>query len=179
MSNERRTSEDRRTKSYTAPELLEEVRALRQELAQRRGDGARGDGPQEDNTRYRSVVDNVVDGIITIDEKGRIESFNPAASRILGYSANEVIGKNVSLLMPSPYHEEHGGYLESYQRTGRAQIIGIGREVTGRRQYGSQFPPDLSVGEFVEDGRRCLTGVVRDITKRKQLEEQLLQAQKM
>ena len=184
MSKERRSIEDRRTESYTAPELLKEVRALRHELAQRRGEDVRGDevlgdGAMEDNTRYRSVVDNVVDGIITIDERGRIEFFNPAASRIFGYAPSEVIGKNISLLMPSPYHEEHDGYLESYQRTGKAKIIGIGREVTGRRQDGSQFPMDLSVGEFVEDGRRRFTGVVRDITQRKQLEEQLLQAQKM
>ena len=174
MSKERRSSNDRRTKDeQAAPELLQEVRALRRELAQRR------DGIQEENTRYRAVVDNVVDGIITIDEAGRIESFNPSAARIFGYAANEVIGNNVSMLMPSPYHEGHDDYLAQYRKTGEAKVIGVGREVTGRRRDGSTFPMDLSVGEFVEDGRRRFTGVVRDITKRKQLEEQLLQAQKM
>jgi PAS domain S-box-containing protein len=132
-----------------------------------------------ENTRYRSVVDNVIDGIITIDETGRIESFNPAASSIFGYTADEVIGQNVKMLMPSPYHEEHDGYLEGYLRSSEAHIIGIGREVTGLRRDGTQFPMDLAVGEFVEGSRRRFTGIIRDITKRKQLEEQLLQAQKM
>jgi PAS domain S-box-containing protein len=172
VSKERRSSKDRRRED--PEELLDEVRALRRELAQRRDDGI-----QEENTRYRAVVDNVVDGIITIDEAGRIESFNPAASRIFGYAADEVIGNNVSMLMPTPYKEAHDGYLEQYRRTGKGEVIGVGREVSGRRRDGSVFPLDLSIGEFIEDGRRRFTGVARDITKRKHLEEQLLQAQKM
>ena len=158
-------------------ELLNEVRALRSELSQLRRDGVCAS--DADDHRYRAVVDNVVDGIITIAQDGRIESFNPAAARIFGYEPEEVIGRNVNALMPEPYHDEHAGYIDSYLRTGRAHIIGIGREVTGRRKDGTEFPMDLAVGEFVVAGRTKFTGVVRDITRRKQLEEQLLQAQKM
>ena len=154
-------------------ELLEEVRALRRELAETHPQAASG------RVRYQSVVDNVVDGIITIDEHGTIESFNPAAARIFGYDSSEVIGKPVQVLMPEPQASEHDGHVQRYLETGQRHIIGIGREVRGRRKDGHEFPMDLSVGEFVEDGLRKFTGVVRDITERKQLELQLLQAQKM
>ncbi len=164
-------SEDQRP----SDELLEEVRALRLELAQRRD----VEGSQREDTRYRAVVDNVIDGIITIDESGRIESFNPAAARIFGYTPDEVLGQNVGMLMPAPHSVDHQGYIEGYLKSGEANIIGVGREVTGRRRDGSEFPMDLSVGEFLEAGRRRFTGVMRDITERKHLEDQLLQAQKM
>ncbi|MBT4099375.1 MAG: PAS domain S-box protein [Gemmatimonadetes bacterium] len=154
-------------------ELLEEVRALRRELAETHPASAEG------KVRFQSVVDNVIDGIITIDEEGIIESFNPAAARIFGYDSSEVIGKPVQVLMPEPYATEHDGYMHSYKETGHRRIIGIGREVRGRRKDGHEFPMDLSVGEFREDGVRKFTGVVRDVTERKHLELQLLQAQKM
>ena len=159
-------------------ELLDELRALRRELAEvRHAGGTPADAAVD--VRYRAVVDNLIDGIVTIDERGVIESFNPAAARIFGYQPSEVVGRGVQVLMPTPYRDEHEGYIERYLRTGDAHVIGQGREVTGQRKDGSQFPMDLSVGEFVEGGRRKFTGVIRDITKRKQLEEQLLQAQKM
>jgi PAS domain S-box-containing protein len=123
--------------------------------------------------RLRSVLNNVVDGIVTIDQHGTITTFNPAAERISGYSASEVVGHNVKMLMPEPYHEEHDGYLANYLRTGQAKIIGIGREVVGRRKDGSTFPMDLAVSGFRLGNEQFFTGIVRDITERKRLEEEL------
>jgi PAS domain S-box-containing protein len=123
--------------------------------------------------RMRSVVDHVIDGIITIDERGAIDSFNPAAEKLFGYSRAEVLGQNVKMLMPEPYHAEHDGYLRSYLDTGKAKIIGIGREVVGRRKDGVTFPMELAVSEFHIGERRFFTGIVRDITERKRLESQL------
>ncbi|MEY2466858.1 MAG: two-component system, LuxR family, sensor kinase FixL [Verrucomicrobiota bacterium] len=125
--------------------------------------------------RLRAILETAVEGIITIDERGIIESMNPAAAKIFGYKPSEVIGKNVNILMPSPYHEQHDGYLANYRHTGKAQIIGIGREVVGRRKDGSTFPMDLSVGEVKLANRRLFTGFVRDITERKRLEKEILE----
>ena len=125
--------------------------------------------------RMRSVVDHVVDGIITIDERGHIASFNPAAEKIFGYSRAEVMGSNVKMLMPEPYHSEHDGYIRNYVGTGQAKIIGIGREVTGKRKDGAVFPMELAVSEFHIGERRFFTGIVRDITERKRLQEELQQ----
>lgn len=129
---------------------------------------------RESEAKARAVLNTTVDGIITIDAFGHIESFNPAAERIFGYEAAEVIGQNVSVLMPQPYKEEHDEYLRSYRETGRRKIIGIGREVVGRRKDGSTFPLDLAVSEVQLEGRRLFTGVVRDITDRRQLEQEIL-----
>jgi PAS domain S-box-containing protein len=123
----------------------------------------------------RSVLDNVIDGVITINERCEIDSFNPAAARIFGYLASEVIGQNVKMLMPEPYHGEHDGYVGNYLRSGQAKIIGIGREVVGQRKDGTTFPMDLAVSEFQLGGRRFFTGIVRDITERKRLEQELRQ----
>jgi PAS domain S-box-containing protein len=126
--------------------------------------------------RTRSVVDHVVDGIITIDERGAVETFNPAAERIFGYVASEVVGRNVNMLMPEPYRGNHDGYLANYLRTGQAKIIGSGREVEGRRKDGSIFPMDLAVSAFYIGSGRRFTGIVRDITERKQAEQALREA---
>jgi len=128
---------------------------------------------QDSGERLRSVIESAVDGIIVIDANGRIESFNRGGEKLFGYPASEVIGRNVSLLMPSPYHEEHDGYLARYLSTGQAKIIGSGREVTGRRRDGSTFPLHLSVGEMAIGGERKFTGVLHDLSGRVQLEEQL------
>jgi len=120
-----------------------------------------------------AIVATAVDGIIVIDSRGRIESFNPAAERLFGYPAAEVIGRNVTMLMPSPYRDEHDWYLARYIQTGDARIIGIGREVQGRRRDGSVFPLHLSVGEMSIGSERKFTGIVHDLTARVRLEEQL------
>lgn len=117
-----------------------------------------------------AIVNNAVDGIITIDSQGAIETFNPAAERTFGYQASEVLGKNVKMLMPEPYRAEHDGYLSRYLQTGEARVIGIGREVSGRRADGSEFPLELGVSEVSVSGRRVFAGLVRDITERKNVE---------
>ena len=128
---------------------------------------------RDTTARLRSIIDSAVDGIIVIDEHGAIESFNPAAERLFGYPQSEVIGRNVNVLMPSPYHEEHDGYLSRYLTTGTAKIIGIGREVTGLRRDGTVFPLHLSVGEMSVAGARKFTGIVHDLSIRVRIEEQL------
>ncbi|MDR3402343.1 MAG: PAS domain S-box protein [Chthoniobacter sp.] len=122
--------------------------------------------------QLRSILNTVVDAIITIDRAGLITSLNPATERLFGYTEGEMIGHNVSLLMPSPYREEHDRYLEDYHRSGQPRVIGIGREVEGRRKDGSTFPIELTVSEV--DHMHIFTGVVRDITERKRLEGEVL-----
>ncbi|MBT9476612.1 MAG: PAS domain S-box protein, partial [Polaromonas sp.] len=121
----------------------------------------------------RALLDNVDEGIVSISDGGLIELFNPAAERMFGYRSEEVVGKNVSMLMPEPYHSEHDGYLGRYLQTGQAKIIGIGRELAGRRSDGGVFPMDLRISEFSLEGRRQFIGSVRDITERKRIAEAL------
>jgi PAS domain S-box-containing protein len=128
----------------------------------------------ESEARAQAILETTVDGIITIDVEGTIESFNQAAEDIFGYDAEEVIGKNVKVLMPSPYREEHDEYLRSYHETGQRKIIGIGREVTGKRKDGSTFPMDLAVSEMDLGDRTIFTGIVRDISERRRLEKEIL-----
>ena len=117
--------------------------------------------------RISTILDNIVDGVITIDERGTIQSVNRATQEIFGYQAKELIGQNVRMLMPAPYHHEHDGYIANYLRTGEKKVIGIGREVVGKRHDGTTFPIDLGVNEAVVEGRRLFTGIIRDITARK------------
>ena len=126
----------------------------------------------EREAELSAVLDTAVDGIITIDGRGIVQSVNAAVENIFGYKAEELIGRNVSTLMPSPYREEHDGHLERYLRTGEARIIGIGREVEGRRKDGSIFPLEIAVSEVEFPGRRLFTGIVRDISERRRMEEQ-------
>jgi PAS domain S-box-containing protein len=120
--------------------------------------------------RLRSIVESAVEGIVTIDERGTLETFNPAAERLFGYAASEVLGRNVSVLMPSPDQEHHDGYLAHYRNTGERKIIGTGRQVLGKRKNGSTFPLHLSVGEMIVDGRRGFTGILHDLSVRTAME---------
>ena len=120
----------------------------------------------------QAILGAAVDGIIVIDTRGIVQSMNPAAERIFGYRAVELIGNNVSMLMPEPYRSQHDGYLEHYLRTGEKRIIGIGREVSGRRKNGEIFPMELAVGETRAGGERRFIGTVRDISIRKQAESE-------
>lgn len=136
-------------------------------------------GMREREERLRSIVDTAVDGIIVINQHGIVESFNVSSERIFGYSAAEVIGRNVSMLMPEPYHSVHDSYLQRYTQTNEARIIGIGREVMGLRKDGSVFPLDLAVGEMkMREGVRMFTGIVRDISDRVAAKNQLREQEK-
>ena len=131
------------------------------------------EGDAEYEARLRSVVEMAVDAIITIDERGTIETVNAATQRLFGYAAEEMIGRNIRMLMPEPYHSEHDRYLENYRRTGERKIIGLGREVLARRKDGRVFPIDLAVSEINFGGRRIFTGIIRDISDRRQAEQNL------
>lgn len=126
---------------------------------------------QENEARLQAIIKTVVDGIITIDGQGIIESVNPAVERMFGYKARELVGRNVARLMPEPYSRQHDAHIQRYLKTGRAHIVGIGREVAGLRKDGTVFPMDLAVSEWRLGERVMFTGVVRDITERKRAEE--------
>jgi len=134
---------------------------------------------QRSEALNRAIVDTAVDGIITIDEQETIASFNPAAEHLFGYTAEEVIGQNVRMLMPVPYCDEHQSYLVHYLQTGERKIIGIGREVVGQRRDGTTFPMDLAVGETHLGNRRIFTGIVRDITDRKRAAQEMQRADRL
>ena len=127
----------------------------------------------ENTALLKAIIDNAIDGIITIDERGHIESINPAASKLFQYSPEEVVGKNISTLMPPPDREQHDGYLHRYQQTGAPHIIGIGREVKGLKKDGSVFPFRLGVSEVQYLGRKIYTGFIHDLTREKDAEERL------
>lgn len=140
----------------------------------------------EQTVLFSTVIDNIVDGIITISNRGMIETFNPAAMNIFGYKEEEVFGQNVKMLMSEPYHSEHDGYLNHHLETGDKKVIGIGRELAGLRKDGTIFPMDLEVNPISVDGVRRFVGIVRDISERKAAEEerieferQILHAQKL
>jgi two-component system CheB/CheR fusion protein len=118
--------------------------------------------------RLRTTLDTAADAIITIDESGRVLAFNRTAEKMFGYGAAEVMGENVSMLMPPPYSQEHDSYLARYRETGVARLIGIGREVEGIRKDGTRVPLDLAVSEFTDSTGRKFTGILRDLTERKQ-----------
>jgi two-component system, LuxR family, sensor kinase FixL len=127
------------------------------------------------SAELRALLDAAVDAIVVIDEEGLITTFNPAAERMFGYAAIDVLGRAVELLMPEPYRSEHPGYIQRYLASGEARIIGVGREVQGRRANGDPFPIALSVGEARSAGGRHFVGIIRDLTAQR-AEEQRLRA---
>lgn len=129
---------------------------------------------QVSEDRAQGVLATAVNAIVTISDRGVIETVNEATERMFGYTKEEMIGQNVSMLMPEPYKEQHDGYMEAYKATGRRKIIGIGREVVALRKDGSVFPIDLSVGEVKLANGRIFTGIMRDLTERRALEEKIL-----
>jgi two-component system, LuxR family, sensor kinase FixL len=128
---------------------------------------------RESELRLRSMLETVPDGIIVIDERGSIQSFSPAAERLFGYANAEIIGQNVSMLMPAPYNDAHDSYIHRYLRTGERRIIGIGRVVVGLRKGGDTFPVELQVNEFEAGGRRLFTGFARDLTEQQETKRRI------
>jgi two-component system, LuxR family, sensor kinase FixL len=129
--------------------------------------------PSINDDRLSALLNAAVDPIVLIDPRGQISRFNPAAERLFGYSSEEVLGRNVNILMPEPYRAEHDHYIERYLHTHEPRIIGIGREVTARRKDGSTFPIELAVGEFSGGGEHGFVGILRDISQRREYESQL------
>jgi PAS domain S-box-containing protein len=127
----------------------------------------------ENAALLKAIIENAIDGIITIDERGHVESINPSACKLFGYSPEEVIGHNISMLMPSPHREQHDEYISRYERTGNAHIIGIGREVTGLRKDKTTFPFRLGVSEVQFSGRKIYTGFIHDLSVQKEAEDRL------
>lgn len=125
--------------------------------------------------RHYAILETAVNAIVTIDEQGVIQSANTATEKLFGFAKEEMLGKNISMLMPSPYREQHDHYLSNYRHTGERKVIGIGREVLAQRKDGSVFPVDLSIGEVLLPQGRIFTGIIRDISDRKELEQKILE----
>lgn len=126
---------------------------------------------------FKTLIATAVDGIIVIDGRGIVHVYSDACERLFGYTADEVVGNNVNMLMPAPYREEHDSYIQHYHNTGERRIIGIGREVRGRHKDGSTFPMHLSVGEGAIDSEKVFVGIIQDLTDRKAAEARLQEVQ--
>jgi two-component system sensor kinase FixL len=134
---------------------------------------------QADSTGlFETLLATAVDGIMVIDEQERALVYNPACQRLFGYAPDEVLGRNINMLMPEPYRSDHSGYVNRYLRTGEKHIIGIGREVTGRRKDGSTFPMYLSVGEGRLAGKRIFVGIINDVSERARRDTHIQELQK-
>jgi PAS domain S-box-containing protein len=128
--------------------------------------------------QLEAIIETAIDGILTIDSRGNVERMNPAAANLFGYHINEVQGNNIKMLMPEPYHTEHDGYLHRYNQTKIPHIIGIGREVKGKRKNGEVFPFRLAVSEVILNDRVIYTGVIHDLTEVKNAEEKIKELNK-
>jgi PAS domain S-box-containing protein len=129
-------------------------------------------------SKLEAILKSAVAAILTIDEKGTIDSVNPATVRMFGYESAELVGQNVRILMPEPFRGEHDSYLANYTSTGHRKIIGIGREVLARRKDGTVFPIHLAVSEFYSSGQRLFSGIITDLSERKRVEEALLESER-
>ena len=129
------------------------------------------------NALFHALIHTAIDGIMVIDEKARVQVYNSACERLFGYGPNEVLGRNVDMLMPEPYHSEHDGYIARYLKTGKPHIIGMGREVVGQRKDGSTFPMYLSVGEGEVGGKRIFVGIVSDISEQRARDKRIQELQ--
>lgn len=129
--------------------------------------------------QLQAILNAAVDGIIGITPDGRVKTFNPAAERLFGYKASEVLGKSVNLLMPEPHSRRHTQYIDTYLKTGKAKVIGVGRELVGRHANGALIPLELAVSEVKTEGHHSFVGIVRDITYRKRLEQAIVDASEM
>jgi two-component system sensor kinase FixL len=127
----------------------------------------------ENAVLLKAIIDNAIDGLITIDDQGIIESINPSACKLFNYTEQEILGKNISILMPPPERAHHNGYLFRYKHTGDASIIGVGRELTGLRKNGTQFPFRLAISEVKYSGRIVYAGFIHDLSREKEVESQL------
>ncbi len=152
-------------------------------MAQQGDDPAKRNAAQNESrdreARLQAILDTAVEAIITIDDRGICETVNTAAVAMFGYTVEEVLGKNASLLMPSPYRDEHDQYLANYLQTGQKKIIGIGREAVGRRKNGEEFPIRLAVSEVQLADRRLFTGIIQDITEQKESQRRLVQSERL
>lgn len=133
--------------------------------------------PGDNESRLKAIIETAIDGIITIDQRGIIETVNPAAAKIFGYSPEEIIGSNIKMLMPEPDHSSHDQYLKNYQETGIKKIIGIGREVLGKKKNGQTFPFLLGVSEVKLADKTIYTGIIHDISKVKEAENSLRESE--
>ena len=127
----------------------------------------------ENAALLKAIIENAIDGIITIDDRGTVETINPAACKLFGYTPEEVIGNKINMLMPPPDSEQHDQYISRYEHTGKPHIIGKGREVFGLRKDGSKFPFRLAVSEVAYSGRKIYNGFIHDLSREKEAEEQL------
>ncbi len=136
-----------------------------------------GRGDDRDHSLFEALIATAVDGIMVIDDRASVLVYNSACERLFGYAAEEVLGRNVNMLMPAPYHDAHDGYLGRYIETGEKHIIGIGREVSGRRKDGSTFPMNLSVGEGSLRGQRIFVGIITDLSERQARDRRIQELQ--
>lgn len=181
----KRHEQELRRKSESLERAMSEMEAGRQALARMASEiAAARDAAEASSARLReadaqqrAILETMADALLTIDEFGTIRSLNPAAERIFGYKADEVIGRNIALLMPDDYARAHGDHLEAYRLTGQRSIIGTTRERAGRRKSGEVFPIELSVGEVGDGGRKLFVGTIRDITQRKRAEAALRESE--